>query len=183
MAANTFEGFANVPTEATSHLVGSYNFSNVTAAIAFGRYFKLSDRAIKQGIESYVPQNNRSELLQWKGNTVLLDAYNANPSSMAAAIDNIVAMNNYAKKVIVLGDMFELGDYAAEEHQHIADILAAHYWEGVYLVGKHFACTKSVYPKYETFEAFYEAFQKANYKDCLILIKGSRGMAMERAIK
>lgn len=183
LAANTFEGFANVPTEATSHLVGSYNFSNVAAAIAFGRYFKLSDRAIKQGIESYVPQNNRSELLQWKGNTVLLDAYNANPSSMAAAIDNIVAMNNYAKKVIVLGDMFELGDYAAEEHQHIADILAAHYWEGVYLVGKHFACTKSVYPKYETFESFYEAFQKENFSDCLILIKGSRGMAMERTIK
>lgn len=183
LAANTFEGFANTPTEATSHLVGSYNFSNVAAAIAFGRYFKLSDRAIKQGIESYVPQNNRSELLQWKGNMVLLDAYNANPSSMAAAIDNIVAMNSYAKKVIVLGDMFELGDYAAEEHQRIVDMLLSHSWEGVYLVGKHFACTKSVYPKYETFEAFYEAFQKANYKDCLILIKGSRGMAMERVIK
>ncbi|WP_448826869.1 UDP-N-acetylmuramoyl-tripeptide--D-alanyl-D-alanine ligase [Capnocytophaga bilenii] len=183
LAANTFEGFASAPTEATSHLVGSYNFSNVAAAIAFGRYFKLSDGAIKRGIESYVPQNNRSELLQWKGNTVLLDAYNANPSSMAAAIDNIVTMKAYSKKVIVLGDMFELGDYAGEEHQRIVDMLAAHYWEGVYLVGKHFACTKSVYPKYETFEAFYEAFQKANYKDCLILIKGSRGMAMERAIK
>jgi UDP-N-acetylmuramoyl-tripeptide--D-alanyl-D-alanine ligase len=162
--------------------VGSYNFSNVAAAIAFGRYFKLSDRAIKQGIESYVPQNNRSELLQWGSNMVLLDAYNANPSSMAAAIDNIVAMNNYAKKVVVLGDMFELGDYAAEEHQRIVDMLLSHSWERVYLVGKNFACTKSVYPKYETFESFYEAFQKENFSDCLILIKGSRGMAMERTI-
>ena len=95
------EGFTDAPTVATSHLVGSYNFTNIAAAVAFGKFFKLSNEAIKRGIEAYIPQNNRSQLMQWGSNTVLLDAYNANPSSMAAAIDNLLTMSDEKKKVLI----------------------------------------------------------------------------------
>ena len=162
--------------------MGSYNFNNIAAAVAFGRYFRLPAAAIKRGIEKYVPHNNRSQLMAWGTNTLLLDAYNANPSSMAAAIHNVLTMPNFTKKVLILGDMFELGNYAAAEHQQIVDSLTPHQWEGVYLVGQHFAQTKSAYPKYETFEAFQEAFKQLTFTDSLILIKGSRGMALERLI-
>lgn len=179
---NLFEEF-DTTTIATSHLVGSYNFSNIAAAVAFGRYFKLPVEAIKRGIESYVPHNNRSELMPWSSNTILLDAYNANPSSMAAAIENMLTMPKYVHKVLVLGDMFELGAYAAEEHQHIVDEVAKHTWAGVYLIGKQFAKTTSHYPTYETLEDFLPVFKSLSFTDTLILIKGSRGMAMERLIK
>ena len=120
--------------------------------------------------------------MAWGTNTLLLDAYNANPSSMAAAIHNVLTIPNFTKKVLILGDMFELGDYAAAEHQQIVDSLTPHQWEGVYLVGQHFAQTKSPYLQYETFEAFQEAFKQLTFTDSLILIKGSRGMALERLI-
>ena len=121
--------------------------------------------------------------MPWGSNTILLDAYNANPSSMAAAIENMLTMPKYVHKVLVLGDMFELGAYAAEEHQHIVDEVAKHTWAGVYLIGKQFAKTTSHYPKYETLEDFLPVFKGLNFTDTLILIKGSRGMAMERLIK
>ena len=175
--------FTDTPTVATSHLVGSYNFTNIAAAVAFGKFFKLSNEAIKRGIEAYIPQNNRSQLVQWGSNTVLLDAYNANPSSMAAAIDNLLTMSDEKKKVLILGDMFELGNYAAEEHQRIVDKLKNYEWEGVYLVGSNFAKTQSPYPQYETFEAFKEVFPTLSFNNCLLLIKGSRGMALERLIQ
>ena len=177
----TIKGFSGTTT-AVSHLMGSYNFNNIAAAVAFGRYFRLPAAAIKRGIEKYVPHNNRSQLMVWGTNTLLLDAYNANPSSMAAAIHNVLTMPNFTKKVLILGDMFELGDYAATEHQQIVDSLTPHQWAGVYLVGQHFAQTQSAYPKYETFEAFQEAFKQLTFTDSLILIKGSRGMALERLI-
>ena len=177
----TIEGFSGTTT-AVSHLMGSYNFNNIAAAVAFGRYFRLPATAIKRGIEKYVPHNNRSQLMAWGTNTLLLDAYNANPSSMAAAIHNVLTMPNFTKKVLILGDMFELGDYAAAEHQQIVDSLTPHQWAGVYLVGQHFARTKSPYAQYETFEAFQEAFKQLTFTDSLILIKGSRGMALERLI-
>ena len=177
----TIKGFSGATT-AVSHLMGSYNFNNIAAAVAFGRYFRLPATAIKRGVEKYVPHNNRSQLMAWGTNTLLLDAYNANPSSMAAAIHNVLTMPNFTKKVLILGDMFELGDYAAAEHQQIVDSLTPHQWEGVYLVGQHFAQTKSPYPQYETFEAFQEAFKQLTFTDSLILIKGSRGMALERLI-
>lgn len=176
------EGFTDTPTVAISHLVGSYNFTNIAASVAFGRYFKLSTKAIQKGIESYIPQNNRSQLLQWGSNTVLLDAYNANPSSMTAAIDNLLSMNSFPNKVLILGDMFELGDYATQEHQSIVDKLTEHQWAGVYLIGKNFKQTKAPYPQYETFEEFREVFKNLSFQDSLILIKGSRGMALERLI-
>ena len=179
----TFQGFNASPYIATSHLVGSYHFSNVAAAVAFGRYFRVPAAAIKRGIEKYVPQNNRSQLLKWGSNTVLLDAYNANPSSMAAAIDNAISMEGFSKKVLILGDMFELGDYASAEHQQIVEQIKKHPWEAVYLVGKHFAQTDSPYPQYASFEDFEEVFKQLTFTDSLILIKGSRGMALERLIK
>ena len=121
--------------------------------------------------------------MQWGSNTVLLDAYNANPSSMAAAIDNLLTMTDEKKKVLILGDMFELGNYAGEEHQRIVDKLKNYEWEGVYLVGSNFAKTQSPYPQYETFEAFKEVFPTLLFNNCLLLIKGSRGMALERLIQ
>lgn len=176
------EGFTEPNTIITSHLRGDYNFTNVAAAIAIGRYFKLSPVAIKHGIEQYVPNNNRNQFLKCGSNTVVLDAYNANPSSMAAAIGNVVVMEGFAKKVLILGDMFELGTYAAAEHQRIVDMISEHSWAGVYLIGEQFSATDTSYPKYKTFEAFAASFPKDAFTDTLILIKGSRGMALERII-
>lgn len=166
----------------TSQLTGAYNFPNIAAAIAFGRFFKLSPTAIQCGIEKYVPNNNRSQIVEKEGNTILLDAYNANPSSMTAAIHNILTMNRFDKKILVIGDMFELGDYAHNEHQNIVNLIEQHTWEAVFLVGENFARTQSKYPQFKTFEDFKNKFKEQDFTDCLILIKGSRGMALERIL-
>src|SRR5690554_2047202 len=106
-----------------SNLVGAYNFVNISAAIAIGAYFKIPTEKIKAGIESYVPSNNRSQLLKRNTNTILLDAYNANPSSMMAALENF-RQTAGKSKIMILGDMFELGKDAVKEHQNIVDFIS-----------------------------------------------------------
>lgn len=176
------EGFENEETIINSCLTGGYNFGNISAAIAFGKLFRLSPKAIKQGIENYIPTNNRSQIIEKDGNTFLLDAYNANPSSMSEAIKNMVSIQNFTKKILIIGDMFELGTYAIDEHQSIVNQIEAHQWEAVFFIGKNFSQTKSPYPTYETFEDFEAFYKKCSFTDSLILIKGSRAMALERLI-
>lgn len=177
------EGFENQEVTIKSALVGAYNFANISAAITFGRFFKIDLRTIKRGVEKYIPQNNRSQIVEYQSNTFLLDAYNANPSSMSEAIKNMVSMKNFPKKILIIGDMFELGEFAFEEHQNIVNQIESHDWEAVFLVGKHFYETTSRYPKYATFEAFYDDYLKCSFSDSLILVKGSRGMALERLLQ
>ncbi|ADV48087.1 UDP-N-acetylmuramoylalanyl-D-glutamyl-2,6-diaminopimelate/D-alanyl-D-alanyl ligase [Cellulophaga algicola DSM 14237] len=167
--------------EIVSNLIGAYNFINCCAAIIMGKYFNVSIDQIKNGIERYIPSNNRSQVLTQNTNEIILDAYNANPSSMKAALDNFSKLKT-TKKIVFLGDMFELGSTAPEEHQHIAELTSALNFTEAFLIGENFDVTTS---DLKTFKSFNElaVFLKTNtFKDASILIKGSRGMALERVL-
>ena len=166
-----------------SHLIGSYNANNINAAISIGKYFKVEDLAIKKAIENYIPENNRSQLIHKNGNEIILDAYNANPSSMNAALVNFFQLKKNPKTAI-LGDMFELGDDSFEEHQKIVELVSNYPEVEVYFVGKHFFQIKKEKNHihfFESFESFSKSFQTVSNN--LILIKGSRGMALERSLE
>ncbi len=168
----------------SSNLVGLYNYNNIAAAIAIGHFFKVSAQDIKKGIESYIPKNNRSQIMHQNGHTILLDAYNANPTSMLAALINFKQAQG-TNKVLILGDMFELGNTAEKEHQFITDYLTKNNFGQVYLVGENFSKTKgnaTHISKYKNFEAFEEAFKSSPIAKSSFLIKGSRGMALERTL-
>ncbi|MGB6152814.1 MAG: UDP-N-acetylmuramoyl-tripeptide--D-alanyl-D-alanine ligase [Pricia sp.] len=166
----------------TSQLIGSYNFTNCAAAIVMGKYFNVPLRDIKRAIENYIPKNNRSQLLEHNGHSIILDAYNANPTSMAAALENFQGMNA-ERKIAFLGDMFELGETEAIEHQGIANLAASMHFEDVFLIGENFYRTDVDLKKFGTFEAFAEYLAKNPVeKSANILIKGSRGMALERIL-
>ena len=164
-----------------SKLKGTYNYSNIKAAVAFGFIFDISLEKIKKGIEGYIPKNNRSQWLKTERNTVVLDAYNANPSSMTVALESL--LNSDTKnKILILGDMLELGDYTADEHQKIIEILNKKTPETVILVGKEFKKTKTSNSNFHKFEETKDVIpflQKKNFQNKTILIKGSRGIALE----
>ena len=165
-------------------IIGIYNSRNMAAAYAIGRHFEVDEGEIKIGLENYTPNNNRSQLLQKEGITIILDAYNANPTSMAAAIQNILSMERSPKNAI-LGDMFELGVSAKEEHQNIVELLEKGKFRHVYLVGENFYRTESGtrIRKFRSFEDFKSEFNKTEIEDSVTLIKGSRGMALERVVE
>lgn len=168
-----------------SNLIGLYNFHNIAAAIAIGAYFKVPSEAIKQAIEGYIPANNRSQILEKAGHTIILDAYNANPTSMLAAIENFQQLEG-ANKILILGDMFELGENSKQEHQHIVNYLEGNPFGTVFLVGKNFADTfvdKAHLRQFEHFEDFKVFLSENPIKNTTLLIKGSRGMALERVLE
>ncbi|HEX8269875.1 MAG TPA: UDP-N-acetylmuramoyl-tripeptide--D-alanyl-D-alanine ligase [Flavobacterium sp.] len=167
-----------------SKLIGLYNGGNVSAAIAVGQYFGVSTLEIKQAIEAYVPENNRSQLVHKNGNEIILDAYNANPSSMAVAIENFLQIDN-DNKMMILGDMFELGSASHDEHFAVLTLLEHEYSAVCHFVGKEFhevRIPKDNFHFYLTFEELAEQLQHSHSENKLILIKGSRGMALERAL-
>ncbi len=167
-----------------SHLIGLYNANNINAAIAIGNYFGVSHKAIKEAIENYIPENNRSQLMQKESNEIILDAYNANPSSMTVAIANFVQLDKEGKMVI-LGDMFELGNESLKEHKAIVDLLLNEKTIDCYFIGKDFYKNKidrEHFYFYETFELFVEGIKQLSFQNKIILIKGSRGMALERIL-
>ena len=163
-----------------TNLVGNYNLPNVLAAVAVGKYFGVKDELVKNSIEAYLPSNSRSQLLE-KGNTkIILDAYNANPSSMKLAIENLAGMDA-SKKILVLGAMAELGNESLEEHKNIVDTIAKFNWTEVVLVGGDFL--KIPHP----FKAFSNAAEAGDYlkgkvDDAYLLVKGSRSMQMEKLL-
>lgn len=168
-----------------SQLTGIYNFNNIAVAIGVGSYFKVDSHDIISAIESYNPTNNRSQIIEKGSNTIIMDAYNANPTSMMAALENFKQLNN-DNKVLFLGDMFELGQTADMEHQHIADYLKTHNLGQTFLIGKNFFKTKSnssSIKKFETFEALRHELQANPINNKFMLIKGSRGMALERILE
>lgn len=171
-------------TEIQSNLVGVYNFANVSAAIAIGAYLNVSVNDIKQGIENYVPSNNRSQLMQRGSNTILLDAYNANPTSMMAALENFKQTKG-DNKVIFLGDMFELGTDSEAEHQNIVNFLTENNFGKVFLTGSNFYKTKnsaSHIKQFKTFDDLKEMIKTQELENATVLIKASRGMALERIL-
>ena len=168
-----------------SHLIGQYNYTNIAASIAIGEFFKVTAEHIKAAIENFIPSNNRSQLLVKGTNNIILDAYNANPSSMMAALENFIQSQG-DQKTVFLGDMFELGPDAEKEHQNIVSYIENNYKGTCYLVGENFNKTKvnaSTIYKFKTFEALKRSLNRAPLNNQHILIKGSRGMALERVFK
>jgi UDP-N-acetylmuramoyl-tripeptide--D-alanyl-D-alanine ligase len=172
-----------IEVEIQSHLAGRYNFYNMMVATCLGFYFGLTLTQIKQAIEGYIPANNRSQIVKKGDNTIWVDAYNANPSSMRVAIENFAELPGTGK-VLILGDMFELGTDSQLEHQTLAELIdTKKTWDAVYLVGKEFAQTKTGAQHFDNMENFMEWLQNHPLKTKTILLKGSRGMAMERVLE
>ncbi len=167
-----------------SHLPGIYNFENIQMAIAVGKHFGLSDAQCKEGIATYQPTNHRSQYIKIGSNQVLMDAYNANPSSMQAAISHFAETDN-APKILILGDMFELGDLSAAEHEALGKLIASFSFEKVLLIGEHMQHALTHLPK-----AFYfpDKFGLHNWlqdnpiKSSYLLVKGSRGIQLESVL-
>jgi len=167
-----------------SHLIGLYNATNINAAIAIGHHFEVGLDDIKMAIESYIPANNRSQLLNKGTNEIILDAYNANPSSMKVALDNFIQLDK-ANKVIIIGDMYELGMESAVEHKIIVDDLLKKVDFDCYFVGSHFntaAVEATNGHFYASFEDFAKELPLLRFNNKTLLIKGSRGMALERIL-
>jgi len=165
----------------TTNLVGNYNLPNVLAAITIGQYFKVPNEKIKAAIENYIPTNSRSQLVQWENNEVILDAYNANPSSMKLAVENFAKLNK-ANKVVCLGGMRELGDDTLMEHQMLIDQLKQHIWSDVLLVGSEFKNCNHPYHYFDTVQDAKVWFESKQFSGHTLLIKGSRGIQMEQLI-
>jgi UDP-N-acetylmuramoyl-tripeptide--D-alanyl-D-alanine ligase len=166
-----------------SQLPGAYNFSNIITAIALGLYFEVPAEHIVTAIEAYVPQNNRSQILQAGSNTILLDAYNANPTSMQEALRNFDKMEG-ERKMVILGDMLELGGYAEAEHRRIAQMAKSMGFQDVILVGKEFAELNEedvyIFNDVDQLKAWWGG---EGVENTLILIKGSRGLQLERLLE
>lgn len=164
-----------------THLIGYYNLNNIGAAICIGNFFNVAENKIKEGLENYIPSNNRSQIIQQNNYNIILDAYNANPSSMQVALDNFSKIKN-THKLAVLGDMFELGTEAHKEHQNIAEY-ALKLGLNTILIGANFYQTKNNFLKFESFDDFKEFLKKEKINQTHLLIKGSRGMALERTLQ
>jgi UDP-N-acetylmuramoyl-tripeptide--D-alanyl-D-alanine ligase len=164
-----------------TNLVGAYNLPNVLAAFCIGKYFKIEGEKIKSAIENYQPSNSRSQLIQKDTNTIILDAYNANPGSMKAAIENFAKMKG-DKKILLLGSMMELGTESEKEHADIVSLIDQNKWDAVVLVGKNFKEIKNNYIYFENSLQARDWLKKENIKNAQILIKGSRSIQMEKVL-
>ena len=164
-----------------THLVGNYNLPNVLAAITIGQYFKVPNEKIKAAIENYIPTNSRSQLVKWQNNEVILDAYNANPSSMKLAVENFAKLSK-ANKVVCIGGMRELGADTSLEHQMLIDQLKENNWSEVVLVGAEFKYCNHSYHYFDTVQEAKAWFDSKQFSGYSILIKGSRGIQMEKLI-
>lgn len=168
-----------------SQLTGRFNAINIAAAICIGQYFKVSLGGIQKAIQDYLPTNNRSQIIKLGSNSILMDAYNANPTSMLAALESF-NNNVHPNKIAILGDMFELGNSASEEHEHIASFLRSTSIKDAWLVGSNFFKTTAEansIQKFETYEDLHKHLNSIKVYDSYILIKGSRGMALERVLE
>lgn len=165
-----------------THLVGTYNIDNVLAAVAVGRYFKIPAERISRAIAAYEPTNNRSQYKKTERNDLIIDAYNANPTSMKAALDNFASLPVHPKAV-VLGDMLELGKTSDELHSGIVRQLQAEAFDKVYLCGQHFARTADGFPSFTTTEELIAALRQDKLEGYHILIKGSHSMGLENVVE
>jgi UDP-N-acetylmuramoyl-tripeptide--D-alanyl-D-alanine ligase len=166
----------------STKLAGDYNLPNVLAAIAVGNYFKVPGANIKAAIENYTPSNARSQLIEINSNKIILDAYNANPSSMKVAIENFANIPA-KKKILILGGMAELGSESLQEHKNIIKLIGQNSWQEVALVGGDFLKIKHPYHHFENSLEAKNWFREKKFQESFILIKGSRSMQMERVLE
>ena len=165
-----------------TNLVGEYNLPNVLVAVAVGKYFNVADEAIQKALENYTPSNSRSQLIEKNGNQIILDAYNANPSSMKAAIENFAKMEG-DDKVLLLGAMMELGSESIAEHIAIVDLIDQYHWKAVVLVGGDFKHISHRYLYFQQAQEVKEWLQLQAYLGVKLLVKGSRSMQMEKVLE
>ena len=167
-----------------THLPGIYNFENIQMALAVGSAFGLSEEQCHEGVASYAPTNHRSQFLKIGSNQVLMDAYNANPSSMTAALQHFEETEQ-TPKIVILGDMFELGDASAIEHEAIGKLIATCHFEKVLLVGNHFQNALKHLPTAYYFPdkfGLHNWLQDHPIRNSFILVKGSRGIQLESVL-
>jgi UDP-N-acetylmuramoyl-tripeptide--D-alanyl-D-alanine ligase len=165
-----------------TQLVGDYNLPNVLCAVAIGKYFKVPDEKIIAAIENYVPSNSRSQMIEQNGNHIILDAYNANPTSMKAAIENFAKFPS-ANKVLMLGGMMELGEESIAEHAAIISLIKQHQWNNVVLVGGDFGNIEHPFVYFNNATDAKGWFAEKGFNNAYLLIKGSRSMAMEKILQ
>jgi UDP-N-acetylmuramoyl-tripeptide--D-alanyl-D-alanine ligase len=166
----------------STHLIGKYNFENIAAALCIGKFFDVPAGAANAAVAAYDPQNNRSQIVKKDSNTIILDAYNANPSSMKAAIENFAMMDS-GNKVLILGDMFELGNESEKEHAALGKILKDKNPGLLILCGKEMIAAKTLVPEALHFDSralLEEWLRTHKFNHSTILIKGSRGMGLEK---
>lgn len=168
-----------LPAIIKTQLVGDYNLPNVLCAVAVGKHFKVPMTAIIEAIEKYTPGNSRSQMLVRGTNHIILDAYNANPSSMKVAIENIAGIDSDLK-VLMLGGMMELGDESLNEHQNVVDIIKKYNWNKVVLVGGDFGKIEHPFLYFNTSTEAGDWFKQQDFKNTYFLIKGSRSIKMEK---
>lgn len=164
-----------------THLVGQYNLPNVLVAVAVGKYFNVPDKKIKLALENYIPSNSRSQLIEKDGNKIILDAYNANPTSMKAAVENIAKMQG--DKVLLLGGMMEMGEESLKEHQALIDLIAKYKWKDIVLVGGDFNKVNNPYTFFQNSNEAGKWLKEQGYNNTTILVKGSRSMQMEKVLE
>ncbi|WP_101689769.1 UDP-N-acetylmuramoyl-tripeptide--D-alanyl-D-alanine ligase [Dysgonomonas massiliensis] len=162
-------------------MIGSYNLSNALAAITIGKYFGIKGDLISKAISEYVPTNNRSQLKATGSNMLIIDAYNANPTSMIAALQNFDQME-VGRKVLILGEMKELGADSGKEHENIVDYVQHHDFDEVMLVGRNFAPLSNSYKYFEDVVDLQKYLEKNPVKDSYVLLKGSRGVQLEKVV-
>jgi len=182
--ANPFVEVEVENTEIKSNLIGLYNANNINTAITIGLHFGVVLSDIKNAIERYIPENNRSQILIKHTNKIILDAYNANPSSVIVALENFLQLQD-ENKVVILGDMYELGKDSLTEHKFIVDFLAENANFDCHFVGSDFFVNcfhKENLFFYKTFHDFSDQLSLLNFENNTILIKGSRGMSLERTL-
>ncbi len=165
-----------------TQLVGSYNLPNVLAAISIGKFFKVPEPSIITALEQYLPSNSRSQLVTAGTNQIILDAYNANPTSMKAAIENFASMEGH-KKLLLLGGMMELGKESKAEHQALIELIGRFIWEAVVLVGGDFAGAIHPYIYFKDAASARHWLQLQRLENAVLLVKGSRSMKMETVVE
>lgn len=165
-----------------THLIGSYNLDNVLAAVAVGRYFKIPAERISRAIAAYEPTNHRSQFKKTEKNTLIVDAYNANPTSMQAALENFASLDVHPN-ALILGDMKELGPTSNALHAEIVRQIETGAFDRVFLCGPHFAEVGQAFPTFSTTEALIAALREQPLEGYHILIKGSHSMALEKTVE
>lgn len=181
------KAFINIDGEkltCNTNLIGDYNLENVLAAACIGNYFKVSSAQIKEAIENYSPKNNRSQFLKTEKNNLYLDAYNANPSSVEMSLRNFISLK-VTNKIVILGDMLELGENSKQEHYKVIEQLNKQNFEKIILVGPIYSIleTSDTALKFKNVEELKDWFQKNNISNSNVLIKGSRGIRLEKIVE